>query len=253
MIAVFAAMDAEMAALERRLAAREHEAIGGQRAVRGRCAGAELLACRTGLGERARAVAAAVLDATRPDIVLSTGVAGALDPDLSAGDVVLCETVVSGPGPQAPAVRSDVRLLEAATASDAGIRVRRGRSLTVDAIVGEPAAKAKLRLATGADVVEMESYWVGLAARERGLPFLAVRVVLDTAADMLPELPGFVAPDGTQRAWAVLPYLITHPQRLSLLLRLGRSNRLALRAMGLFAEAFAGAAAALSVADARPA
>src|SRR3990172_7785834 len=101
----------------------------------------------------------AVLERYEAAFVLSAGVAGALDPDLRAGDLLLCETVVSDPDPQPPAVRSDARLLEAAAsaAARAGLRARRGRSLTVDEIVGDLAAKAGLRLSTGADVVEMES------------------------------------------------------------------------------------------------
>ena len=253
MIAVFVAMESELAGLARRLSAREHETIGGRGVVRGRCGGQPVLVCRTGIGERVEGGVRAVLERYEPSFVLSAGVAGALDPDLRAGGLVLCETVVSGPDPQAPAVLSDARLLDAAASAAAvGPRVRRGRSLTVDGMVGDPAAKAELRLSTGADVVEMESHRVGLAAQELGLPFLAARAVLDEAADPLPKLPGVVAPDGTERMWAVLPYLVAHPQRLPLLLRLARSQRRALEALGLFLEAFAGAAPALPVASARP-
>jgi len=253
MIAVFVAMESELAGLARRLSARERETIGGRGVVRGRCGGADVLVCRTGIGERVEGAMRAVLERYEASCVLSAGLAGALDPDLRAGDLLLCEMVVSGSYPQAPAVLSDARLLEAAAsaAARAGLRVRRGRSLTVDGIVGDPAAKAELRLSTGADVVEMESHRVGLAAQERGLPFLAARAVLDEAADPLPELPGVVAPDGTERMWAVLPYLVAHPQRLPLLLRLARSQRRAMEALGLFLEAFAGAAPALPVAGAR--
>ena len=255
MIAVFVAMESELAGLARRLSAREYRAIGGRRVVRGRCGEADVLACRTGIGERVEGAMRAVLERYEAAFVLSAGVAGALDPDLRAGDLLLCETVVSDPDPQPPAVRSDARLLEAAAsaAARAGLRVRRGRSLTVDGIVGDPAAKADLRLSTGADVVEMESNRVGLAAQERGLPFLAVRAVLDGAADPLPELPCAVAPDGTERMWPVLPYLVGHPLRLPLLLRLARCQRRAVETLGLFLEAFTGALPPLPVAGAKPA
>jgi len=253
MIAVFVAMEPELAGLARRMSDREHETIGGRRAVRGRCGEADVLVCRTGIGKRVEGAMRAVLERYEASFVLSAGVAGALDPDLRAGDLLLGETVVSGPDPEAPAVLSDARLLEAVASAAAreGLRVRRGRSLTVDGIVGDPAAKAGLRLSTGADVVEMESYRVGLAAQERGLPFLAVRAVLDEAADPLPELPGVVAPDGTERMWAVLPYLVAHPQRLPLLLRLARSQRRAMEALGLFLEAFAGLVPAFPVSGVR--
>ncbi|MDP2673463.1 MAG: hypothetical protein Q8Q00_00980 [Dehalococcoidia bacterium] len=253
MIAIFAAMDAELAGLARRLSARERETIGGQRVVRGRCGGADVLVCRTGIGERVEGAMRAVLERYEASSVISAGVAGALDPDLRAGDLVLCEAVVFGPDPQAPAVLSDARLLEAAAsaAARAGLRARRGRSLTVDGIVGDPAAKADLRRSTGADVVEMESYRAGRIAGEKGLPFLAARVVLDEAAHPLPELPGIVAPDGSTRMWTVLPYLVRHPQRLPLLLRLARCQRRAMEALGVFLEAFAGLAPALPVAGTR--
>jgi len=254
MIAVFVAMESELAGLARRLSDREHETIGGRRVVRGRCDGADVLVCRSGIGERVKGAMRAVLERYEASSVISAGVAGALDPDLRAGDLLLCETVVSGPDPQAPAVLSDARLLEAAAsaAARAGLRARRGRSLTVDEIVGDLAAKAGLRLTTGAEIVEMESYRAGRIAGEKGLPFLAARVVLDEAADPLPELPGVIRPDGTQRLWAVPPYLLTHPHHLPLLVRLARSQRRALEALGSFLEAFAGLAPALPVAGARP-
>jgi len=255
MIAVFVAMEPELAGLARRLSARERETIGGQRVVRGRCGGADVLVCRTGIGERVESAMRAVLERYEATSVISAGLAGALDPDLRAGDLLLCETLVSGPDPQAPAIISDAGLLEAAAsaAARAGLRARRGRSLTVDEIVGDPAAKTGLRLTTGAEIVEMESYRAGRIAGEKGLPFLAARVVFDEAADPLPGLPGVVAPDGSMRMWAVLPYLVAHPQRLPLLLRLAGCQRRAMETLGVFLEAFTGLAAALPVAGGRPA
>ena len=253
MIAVFVAMEPELAGLARRLSEREREMIGGHPVVRGRCGGADVLVCRTGIGERVEGAMRAVLERYEASSVISVGGAGALDPHLRAGDLLLCETVVSGPDPQAPAVLSDARLLEAAASAvaRAGLGARRGRSLTVDEIVGDPAAKAGLRLSSGAEIVEMEGYRAGLMAGEKGLPFLAARAVLDEAADPLPELPGVVAPDGTERMWAVLPYLVAHPQRLPLLLRLARSQRRAMEALGLFLEAFAGLVPAFPVSGVR--
>ena len=253
MIAVFVAMAPELAGLARRLSAREHETIAGQPVLRGRCGGADVVVCRTGIGERVEGAMRAVLARHEASSVLSAGFAGALDPDLRAGDLLLCETVVSGRDPQATAVPSDARLLEAAASAAvlAGLRLRRGRSLTVDGIVGDAAAKAALRLTSGADVVEMESYGAGRIAVERGLPFLAARAVLDAAADPLPDLPGVVAPDGSTRMWAVLPYLGAHPQRLPLLLRLAWCQRRAVETLGRFLEAFAGAVPSLTVAGER--
>src|SRR3990172_25399 len=128
MIAVFVAMESELAGLARRLSARERETISGRGVVRGRCGGADVLVCRTGIGERVEGAMRAVLERYEASCVLSAGLAGALDPDLRAGDLLLCEMVVSGSYPQAPAVLPDARLLEAAAsaAARAGPPVRRG-------------------------------------------------------------------------------------------------------------------------------
>ncbi len=246
MIAVFAAMSRELAGLERRLAGRERAAAGECPLRLGYCGDKRVLLCRTGAGKRAEGALRAVLEGHRPWLVLSVGVCGALDPELRAGDLVLCESVqaASSADSQAAPVRSGEGLLSQALAAAgaAGLSVRIGQSLTVDRVAGEPAEKDALRQSTGLDVVEMESYWVGMVARESGLPFLTVRVVLDEQGDTLPVLPGVVQPDGSQRLWRALPYVLRHPGRVPSLLRVALSERRALGNLTRFLEAFVGVA-----------
>jgi hypothetical protein len=153
--------------------------------------------------------------------------------------------------PHAASVHSDETLLsQALAAAEAGgVRVRVGQSLTVDRVVGEPAEKKALRGSTGLDVVEMESYWVGTVARERGLPFLTIRVVLDEQGDTLPALPGVVQPDGSQRVWRVLPYALKHPEQVPRILSMAIWERRALGSLTRFLEAFVGAFKTLPVAE----
>src|SRR3970282_2312639 len=96
MIAFFVAMESELAGLARRLSAREHETIGGRGVVRGRCGGPPVRVCPMGSGERVEGGTRAVLERYEPSFVLPAGVAGALDPDLRAGGLVLCQAVGSG-------------------------------------------------------------------------------------------------------------------------------------------------------------
>ncbi len=253
MIAVFAAMSRELAGLERRLAGCERAAAGECPLSLGYWCGKRVLLCRTGIGKRAEGVVRAVLEGHRPSLVLSVGVCGALDPKLSAGDLVLCQTVqaASSVDPHAVPVHSDEGLLsQALAAAEAGgIRVRVGQSLTVDRVIGEPAEKEALRESGGLDVVEMESYWVGMVARESGLPFLTVRVVLDEQGDTLPRLPGVVQPDGSERVWRALPHALKHPGQVPRLLSMAVSERRALGNLTRFLEAFVGAFKTLPVAE----
>ena len=253
MIAVLAAMSRELAGFERRLTGRERASAGVRPLRLGYWRGKRVLLCRTGMGKRAEGVLRAVLEDHRPLLVLSVGVCGALDPKLRAGDLVLCQTVQvasSGDHHAAPVHSDDGLLSQALAAAEAGgLRARVGQSLTVDRVVGEPAEKEALRESRGLDVVEMESYWVGMVARESGLPFLTVRVVLDEQSDTLPALLGVVQPDGSQRLWRALPYALKHPGQLPLILSMAVSERRALGNLTRFLEAFVGAFKTLLVAE----
>ena len=56
-----------------------------------------------------------------------------------------------------------------------------------------------MALASGATAVDMESYWIGKAAVERGLPFLSIRAISDSLTAQLPPLERFIDGDGGWR------------------------------------------------------
>ncbi|HEU4760263.1 MAG TPA: hypothetical protein VFT91_09825 [Dehalococcoidia bacterium] len=245
MIAVFAAMRLEVEPLLRRLEAQERRQVGPFLASVGTLSGRPLLVCCTGAGPRAGEAAASLLDAYAPEAVLSVGLGGALSPECRVGDIVLGEWVhrgepgASGPRQQ-PAVRSDGRLLARAQrgAENAGLRHWTGGSLTMARVVGEREDKAALRLASGLDVVEMESYWVGRAARDAGVPFLAVRAISDGADERLPEIPVDIGPQGELRVARVLLFALSRPVEVPVLLRTAVYARRAVRRLTRFLEAF---------------
>ncbi len=248
MIAVFAGLRLEVQRFLRRLDVQDRTRLGGFPVTLGEYRGRPLLVCHMGMGQRAAQAAAAVLGRYRPEFVLSVGLAGALSPERAVGDLVFCERVYraepgSEAGVAAEPVLSDPLLLETArrAASGRGLSTCIGSSLTTSYVVAEPQQKALLRRTTGMDVVEMESYWVGRAALEHGLPFLAARVVLDELGDRLPELPGVVESDGSRRTLRALPYLLRRAGQLPSLLRTGASERRALGTLTRFLEASIGA------------
>lgn len=245
MIALFAALQIEVQRFLRHLEAVERLQVDGFPVTVGDLAGRQLLVCRAGLGRRAAEAAATVLARYRPEAVLSVGLAGALSPECAVGELVLCERVYRADpeaegGRAAEPVLSDPRLLEAARrATDSlGLSNRTGSALTTAHLVAEPHRKATLRQVTGLDVVEMESYWVGRAALELGVPFLAVRVVFDGAGDAVPEIPGLISPQGEQRARHVLPYILRRPTRIARLIGMAGAKGKALSNLTRFLEAF---------------
>jgi 4-hydroxy-3-methylbut-2-enyl diphosphate reductase len=129
---------------------------------------------RTGRGPR-RSAAWVSSRPTGP--VLVAGVAGALQPALRPGDLVVADEVTDGttrlPSPAAP--------LLAGALARRGLPVHVGAVFSSDAVV---TGAARQRLATsGALAVDTES--LALAAGAAGRPFAAVRAIVDTPADPL--------------------------------------------------------------------
>lgn len=255
MIAVFAALRLEVQRFLRRVDVRERACLGGFPVTLGEYEGRPLLVCHTGIGSRAAEAAATMLARHRPEFVLSVGLAGALSPECAVGDLVFCERVYradpdSEAGRAGEPVLSDLLLLEEArrAASERGLSAHTGNSLTTSYIVAKPRKKTLLRQATGMDVVEMESYWVGRAALEQRLPFLAVRVISDGVGDTVVDIPGVVTPEGEQRLRRVLPYVLRHPGSIPHLLRLAGGSLKAVANLTRFLEVFVPACPAPSLA-----
>jgi len=131
---------------------------------------ASLIFVAAGVGSRPAAAAALLLaDTFKPDALISVGFCGALTDDLGTADLVLGGTT------NHPAEPSLLALAQSST-----IHPRIGTILTVPKVVVDAAEKKELARKTGALAIDMEAEAVALAAKARGLGFLAVKVVIDT-------------------------------------------------------------------------
>lgn len=214
MILVFAAMQQEARACLAALSGTREGTIAGFPVTESETA----LVCQTGLGRRAREAAEVLLAGLPPIAVLSVGTAGGLHPELKAGDIVLCERVDHAAGrgsaKETRPAKGDGELIRRALeiASGLGLPARVGTSVTVDSAAWGPADKSDLHGWQKHDIVEMESYWIGRAANERNLPFLAVRAVSDRAGDQLPEIPGILDELGNLDPERLLAFTREHPE-----------------------------------------
>ena len=164
--------------------------------------------------------------------LISFGICGALDPALAVGDLVVGDGVVGEDGPLAtdPAWTNALR---AALPGSRAALVTGG-----DVIAGSLAAKAALRQASGAAVVDMESHAVARSARDAGLPFAVIRAVSDTAGCALPRAAqaGFKA-DGEPDVGAVIRALAARPWELPALIRTAMEAEKAFRSLAVAAQA----------------
>ncbi len=199
----------------------------------GRLADGTLLAI-SGMGYEAAARAARSLCAAGAAGLISWGVAGGLDPRLRAGDLVLANRVLA---PDGACVFPSAVWRGALAAQLAGrATIHEGSLLTTPEALASVAAKALAFRTSGAVAVDMESLAVGRTANAMGLPFLAVRVVVDAAGDLLPAAVMAASRDGELRIGRLIGELVLAPGELAQLLRLATRYRAANRTLGRVAS-----------------
>jgi adenosylhomocysteine nucleosidase len=243
-ILVFYAFERELAPLRRRLKNRRPLEEHGLRGFRSPLAGADVAFIATGIGvERARQAAQRAFEAF-PDaeLVIGTGVVGALSAGLKPGDLVLADRIfVRGDESARP---QHVHAVEDRHLRDIGRALRRaqldfatGALLTTHRVLPTGAHKRRAKEETGAIAVDMETAALALEAAARGLPFACVRAVLDAVDD---ELVGpRIDEHGRVRPLSAAAYLVTHPAVVLRLPRMMRNLARATRSLAAALEAIA--------------
>lgn len=202
---VIGAMDEEVAALVASVTGATDLPRGPFTLIQGRLEGQRVLVAKCGIGKvNAAALTQAMLGAGA-DAIVFTGVAGATDPSLQPGDVVVstdavqhdvdvtplgyAPTEVPGDGSVWPA---DPRLVELAVAAAREAaqeslddrerpRVVKGRVASGDQFIASTERVRWLREALGAACAEMEGAAVAQVCAKWGVPFVIVRSISDTA------------------------------------------------------------------------
>jgi adenosylhomocysteine nucleosidase len=206
----------------------------------------------SGMGSEAAAEGARTLVAAGATALVSWGMAGGLDPALTSGTLCLPSEIIA---PGGTAIQTTCLWRERLSAA---LATRRppvgGRLVTSARAVGSVEDKAALFRETGAVAVDMESLAVAQVAQSRGMPFLAVRVIVDSAGDILPKAVTAAADAaGHLHLWRLLGALALAPTDLVGLIRLARCYRVASRSLAEVAHTGSLAPGAFPLAGERPA
>ncbi len=158
------------------------------------CAGSELHFLRTGVGPlRAEERLRLALVHTKPSQILVIGYAGALEPTLKVGDLVVGQRAAIFGESSDDLPIQDIELagswelaqrqalLDAAFR--AGIRAHCGQLLTSPHIIGDPAQKLILRNRFEATAIDMETAALARVGSASGIGVSCVRAVTDEAGD----------------------------------------------------------------------
>src|ERR1035441_5014683 len=151
-----------------------------------------------------------------PELVLTCGFAGGLNPDLKLGEIVFEIGNQSEP--------LDVGCYEKLVAAGA----KPAKFFCADRIATTIAEKKKLRDGTGADAVEMESAAIHAVCAERGIPCATVRVISDIANKNLPlDFNALAKPDKNLDFGKLFFTIAKSPGKIGALLELQKKTKFA--------------------------
>jgi len=188
----------------------------------------------SGIGRDAAEAAARALVDAGVAALMTFGMAGGLDPALQAGSVVLPCELIAADGTRFVASRPWRERVAAAVSLAAAVSplaVSAGNLLTSTRAIDTPSGKSAAFRDTGAAAVDMESAAVAAIAAQHNLPFIAVRVIVDTAADTLPRAVVNASRLGKVRIGRLIAGLIVAPGDIAALIRLARRYRIAMRSL----------------------
>jgi adenosylhomocysteine nucleosidase len=231
-ILVTFAVKAEFAAWQRR---RKFQCLPGEwPCFEAKFGGANVRVILTGMG-RAHALEAAQRTLPeRPDICISTGLAGALRSEFHSGDILVARLISEVGEPVA--VASHRELLEIAVGCGARKIERFASSRTIVL-----RAEQKRNLGSEAEAVEMESYTILAEAARYGVPAVAVRAISDTVDfDMPYDFESAQDERGNIRIGGIFSQVLRRPSGVPALLRLARDCRVASRHLADFLDAYTG-------------
>lgn len=190
----------------------------------GTVGGRNVALAKIGAGPAAAAASLSKLGSAEDyEMVISVGLAGALQPGMASGDLVLD---IQGADSELPPAAREL-------ATELGIPFHFGRIIHSDEVLADPLKKRTLGQARRASAVDMESGPIRDWASRYGVPSLTVRVVLDGIEDRIPA----AMPKGEDFG-SLVRYVLGDPSQLPLLLSTGLRSRKAVANLGRFLERF---------------
>ena len=167
----------------------------------------------SGVGqEKAGRAAEVLVDVFQPRRILSAGYGGGLSKRLKRFNVCFPDLLVR----ESDGAKLDLSGSVPKSVTD--FSEDRFTLLTTDFVVTSSKQKKTLNLNIGAELVDMETFAVAEVCRRHDIPFLAVRIILDTAEEELPKDVQKIMKDaevgGARLAGSVLGSLFSRPSSM---------------------------------------
>ena len=197
-IAVIGAMEPEVEALISDLEDEKSETVSGITVHTGSIYGKRVAVAKCGIGKVFAAICAQTLILNySPDLIVNTGVGGALRSGITTGDIVIADSLcqhdmdtsaIGDPkglvsGINVIYFNADKRAADIllASAGELGLNATKGRIASGDKFIADKADKARIIADFAADACEMEGCAIAQTAYVNGTPFAVVRAISDSA------------------------------------------------------------------------
>jgi len=175
-------------------------------------------------GQRSAAALKRLIESSQPEIIVSAGFSGALQPGLGVGTIVIGENFSDPQIVRALRVFPDYQI---------------GRIITVPEILESSDAKTRAGAMSGALAGDLESEHLYQICCEADIPMLSVRTISDTVEQDLP-LPGSVLinPEtGRSDPTAIFQHLFRNPGKAAQFAKLVRDAKSAQQSLTIALEA----------------
>ena len=198
MIGIIGAMELEVAALKEKMTDVTEKTLAGRTYTKGKLLGRDAAVAVCGEGKIYAAICAqTMISEYKPDIVINTGVAGAISDKLDIGDVVVSENTVNhdfdctglgyerGMHPSLgvvyiPADKNAAQLI-CECAAELGINCTIGTVATGDQFISSMEQKNFIRESFNAACCEMEGAAIGQTCYVNHVPYCVIRAISDGA------------------------------------------------------------------------
>ncbi len=188
----------------------------------------EIILVQAGMGiQNAESAFGYVFDSDGADLVLSAGFGGALYDGAAVGDLIWASRVLLL-SEGLPAVLELPDSNKITTKLSGRTDILDGSILTLTKQVKKSAIKKILPPEFSHPVCDMETYPLAKLSLERGLPFLAVRSIIDTLDEEIPpEFFGVTDGPGRYRFSRALGILLSNPSLIPQSIKIGRNSETA--------------------------
>jgi len=196
---------------------------------------ANTLVILAGAGAKNAASASLKLIAQGAQQLISWGCAGALAPDLQAGDIIIPHSILGQDNNSLAAHKhwqqQSIKILEPC------LKCYNGQLLESATVISLAHDKTQQFQRSNALAVDMESAAIARIAAQNNRPFIAIRSIVDAAQFDLPNAINYALNNqGTVIVSKLIKYLCLHPSELVPLIQLGLHFKAANRSLTQIAQ-----------------